>query len=257
MRGVITISLVTLKESVRNKLFIGLLIFIGLFLLFSIYVSTLSLGTVTRFIQNTGMLGISLVCLAVSILFGLFSLYQEKDRNELYVLLNRVPRSSYLIGRFLGTSYIIALFALFAGIGVFLVIWLFGHQLAPKVFWAVYWAVLEFSMLTAIGFLFYSMGVGFTLNSLMVLGTFVVGHSMTEGVQSFISLGRFGSETHLFLVKAIAVIFPNFDMFDFRLAIVHNEVMPLDRIGLSTLYWLLYLVALLAAGSVIMSRKDT
>lgn len=256
MRGILTISLVTFRESIRNRLFIGLLIFLALFLLFCLYISTLSLGTVARLIENTGMLGISLVCLAVSILFGLFSLYQEKDRNELYVLLNRVRRSSYLLGRFLGSAYIIALFAFFAGTGIFFLTWLFGGEYVPELYWSVYWSILEFTMLTAVGMLFYAMGVGFTLNSLLVLGTFVVGHSMTEAVQSFIGLGRLGNQFHLFVVKAISVIFPNFDMFDFRLAIVHDEAIPFAKFGLSTLYWFLYLVALLAASSAVMSRRD-
>jgi len=257
MRYVLTISLVALKESLRNRLFIGLLIFLGLFFLFSVYISTLSLGTPARFIENTGMLGISLVCLAVAILFGLFSIYQEKERNELYVLLNRVSRSSYLLGRFLGTTYILVLFAFFAGAGIFFLTWWLGGEYAPGLFWAVYWAVLEFTMLMGLGLLFYSMGVGFTLNSLMVLGVYIVGHSMNEAIQSFIGLGQLGNPIHMALVKFIAVVFPNFDMFDFRLAIVHDEAIPLGRFALSTIYWLLYLVALLVAGSVIMNRKDT
>lgn len=256
MGSILTISAVAWKESLRGRLFWGLLIFLGLFFMFSVYISTLSLGTVARFIENTGMLGISLVSLAVAILFGLFSLYQERDRNELYVLLNRAPRASYLLGRFLGTAYIIVLFSFFAGAGIFFLTWIFGHKFAPGLFWAVYWAILEFTMLTGLGLLFYALGVGFTLNSIMVLGTFVVGHSMTEAVQSFIGLGRFGSKAHLFLVKALAVIFPNFDMFDFRLAIVHDEAIPWDRVFLSTGYWFLYLVALLALSAALMNRRD-
>lgn len=256
MQGIITISMVTVRESLRNKLFVGLLIFLGLFFIFCVYISTLSLGTVARFIMDAGMLGLSLVSLAVSILFGLFSLYQEKDRNELYVLLNRVPRPSYLLGRFLGTSCIIIIFAFFAGTGIFILTWLFGHEFAPHVLWAVYWAILEFTMLTAVGILFYTMNVGFTLNSLMVIGTFVLGHSMTEAVQSFIGLGRYGNPTHLLAVKAISIIFPNFDMFDFRLALVHGEIIPAARIAISSFYWLFYTTALLAVGSVIMNRRD-
>ncbi|MBU2547124.1 MAG: hypothetical protein KKB20_01815 [Proteobacteria bacterium] len=256
MGKIITISLVTLRESLRNRLFIGLLIFLLLFFVFSVYVSTLSLGTVARFIENTGMVGISLICLAVSILFGLFTLYQEKERNELYVILNRVPRSSYLIGRFLGTSCIIALFALFAGAGIFFLTWSFGGHYTPGLFWAVYWAVLEFTMLTAIGYLYYALAISFPLNSLMVLCTYLVGHSMNEAIQSFMGLGRFGSLWHLYLVKAISVLFPNFDMFDYRLAIVHDEAIPWTQFGLSTLYWFCYLLAVLALTSTIMNRKD-
>jgi hypothetical protein len=257
MRGILTISLVAWRESIRSKLFAGLLLFIAVILLFSLYISSLSLGEVARYIQDTGLVGMSVVCLAVSILFGLFSLYQEKDRNELYVLLNRVPRSSYLLGRFLGTAYIIVLFSFFAGAGVFFLTWLFGHKIVFGLLWAVYWSVLEFGLLTAVGILFYALGVGFTLNSLLVLCVYVLGHSMTEGMQSFIGLGRFGSKTHLFLVKAITVIFPNFDLFDFRLAILHDEALPWGKILLSSAYGLFYMAAVLAAASAVMNRRDT
>ena len=256
MSCILTISKISLKECLRDKIFFGLLIFLALFFLFSVYISTLSLGTVARFIENTGMLGISLVCLMVAILFGLFSLYREKERNELYVLLNRVPRYAYLLGRLLGTGYIIVIFSSFAGMGIFLLTWFFGGKFSPELFWAVYWAILEFTLVTSIGLFFYTLGVGFTLNSLMVLSTFVVGHSMNEAVQSFMALGRYGSEAYLLLVKAISYIFPNFDMFDFRLAIVHSECIPAAQIAMSTFYWFFYLVAILAVSSVIINRRD-
>ena len=135
MRNILTISKITFKESLRDKIFVGLLLFLALFFLFAVYVSTLSLGTVARFIENTGMAGISLICLTAAILFGLFSLYREKERNELYVLLNRTPRYSYILGRLLGAAYIIAIFSLATGTGIFLLTWFFGGEWAPGLFW--------------------------------------------------------------------------------------------------------------------------
>lgn len=256
MRGILTISKITLKEGYRGKIFVGLLFFVALFFVFSVYISALSLGTVSRVIENTGMLGISVVCLIVTILFGLFSLYQEKDRNELYVILNRVSRSSYILGRFLGSAYIIIIFSFFSGLGIFALIWIFGNKFAPELFWAVYWAILEFTMLMATGFLFYALQTSFTLNSIMVIAVFIVGHSLDEAVQSFVGLGRFGNKFHLMAVKTISYIFPNFDMFDFRLAIVHSENIPAGHILLSSVYWFFYTVALLFLCSFIMKQKD-
>ncbi|MBN2468696.1 MAG: hypothetical protein JXD19_11165 [Deltaproteobacteria bacterium] len=256
MRDIITISTITIKESLRDKIFIGLVLFLVMLFLFSVYVSTLSLGTAARFIENTGMLGISLVCLMVSILFGLFSLYREKERNELYVLLNRVPRAHYLLGRLLGTAYIIVIFSFFAGFGIFLLTRFFGDIWVPRLFWAVYWAVLEFTLLIAVGFLFYTLGIGFTLNSLLVLATFIVGHSMNEAIQSFVALGRYGSKLHLLAVKTVSYIFPNFDTFDFRLAIVHAESIPMGAVVLATLYWFFYVAALVALSSFVINRRD-
>jgi hypothetical protein len=103
---------------------------------------------------------------------------------------------------------------------------------------------------------FYAMGVSFTLNSLMLLAVYLVGHSMTEAIQSFIGLGQLGSKTHLVLVKVLAAILPNFDMFDFRLSIVHGEALPLGQVLLVTGYWLFYLAALLCISAVLFKRQD-
>lgn len=256
MRNILVISRLALLESLRNRIFIGLLVFLLLFLGFAIYVSTLSLGEVARFIQNAGMAGMSITALAVVILFGLYSLYQEKDRNELYVLLNRVSRPAYLAGRFLGTAWILCLFSLVAGAGVFLVTLLFGDTASPMLFWAVYWTILEFSLVAAIGLLFYAMGIGFTLNALLLLAVYAVGHSLTEAVQSFIGLGMFGNPYHLKFVQIMSHLFPNFDMFNYRLDIIHGDPVNWGRLGLSTLYGALYLAAVLSLAGAVISRRD-
>ncbi|MFP4109375.1 MAG: hypothetical protein ACLFT1_09910 [Desulfonatronovibrio sp.] len=256
MKNILVVSRLALLESVRNRIFIGLLVFLLLFLSFAIYVSTLSLGEVARFIQNAGMAGMSVTCLAVVILFGLYSLYQEKDRNELYVLLNRVSRPAYLMGRFLGTAWILAIFSLVAGAGVFVVTWVFGEVISPALFQAVYWTVLEFSLVAGIGLLFYAMGIGFTLNALLLLAVYAVGHSLTEAVQSFIGLGVFGNPYHLKFVQILSHIFPNFDMFNFRLDIIHNDPVDWGKFALSTLYWAFYLTAVLSVAGAVFGRRD-
>ena len=172
------------------------------------------------------------------------------------MLLNRIPRPAYILGRFLGTSYVIIIFSFIAGAAIFLLAWIFGQRIAPELFWASYWAVLEFTMLTGVGMVFYSLGISFTLNSLMLLAVYLVGHSMTEAIQSFIGLGQLGSKTHLTLVKLLSNVLPNFDMFDFRLAIVHGEALPTGQILLVTVYWLCYLAALLLLSSAFFKRQD-
>lgn len=256
VHAILTISQIALKESIRDRIFSGLLLFLGLFFLFSVYISSLSLGDAARFIENSGMLGISLVCLMVTILSGMFSLYREKERNELYLFLNRVPRHTYLLGRFFGTSYLIIIFSLLAGTSIFFLTWIFGHLIAFELFWAVYWSILEFTLLAGIGFLFFSSGTGFTLNSLMLIAVFVIGHSLTEAVQSFVGLGILGNKYHLMLVKSVSCLFPNFDMFDFRLAIVHAEPVVIGQVMTATCYWFFYLSAILSLSSAIFNRRD-
>jgi hypothetical protein len=103
---------------------------------------------------------------------------------------------------------------------------------------------------------FYAMGLTFTLNSLLLLAVYLVGHSMHEAVQSFIGLGQLGSKFHLALVKFLASVLPNFDMFDFRLSIVHAESLPMGQVAMATGYWAFYLGALLCISAVLFKRMD-
>ena len=111
-------------------------------------------------------------------------------------------------------------------------------------------------MLTGVGMVFYGLGMSFTLNSLTLLAVFHMGHSMTAAIQSFIGLGQLGSKYHLALVKFLAAVLPNFDMFDFRLAIIHAETLPIGQVALVTGYWLCYLAALLCISAVLFKRQD-
>lgn len=256
MKGIWHISLVVFRESVRGRLFAGFLLFLGLFFILSVYISKLSLGTVARVIQDTGMVLLSLVGLVVTILFCLYSMYQENERNELYVILGKIPRYAYLVGRFAGSTTILVLLSLISGIGIFLLTWVFGDQIAPGFLQAVYWSILEFTLLMAVGIFFFALGLGFTLNAMMVITVYVLGHSIKEAIESFVGLGVFGNKYHLFFVKAVSYVFPNFDLFDFRLEIVNSEQVPWGEAFLSSGYWLLYLAALLTAGSAAFHRRD-
>lgn len=256
VRAVLTIGNITLKESLRGRIFWGMLIFLALFLVFCVYISSLSLGTVARVIENTGMLGITLSCLLVTILFGLYALYQEKERNELYVIINRLPRAHYLLGRFLGAGYTVIIFSVLMGTGVFALTWLIGQKLAPELFLAAYMDILEFTLLIAFGLLFYTLGLTFTLNAFLCLAVFVLGHSFDEAIISFIGLGKFGSQGHKLFIEIVSYLFPNFDMFNFRLDIVHGALIPMEKIAYASGYWLFYLAAVLALAAAVMNRKD-
>ena len=256
MRAILTIGNITLKESFRGRIFWGMLIFLALFLMFCVYISSLSLGTVARVIENTGMLGITLSCLMVTILFGLYALYQEKERNELYVIINRIPRGHYLLGRFIGAGSTVVIFAILMGLGVFVLTWYVGQKTAPELFIAVYMDGLEFTLLIAFGLLFYAMGLSFTINAFLCLAVFVLGHSFDEAILSFIGLGRFGSPGHKVFIEIVSYLFPNFDVFNVRLDIVHGTAVPLTKIGYASAYWMFYVAAVLTLSTLIMKRKD-
>ena len=256
MKPVLSIINTMLKECIRSKIFFGLSLFVILFFIFSVYISFLSLDTPARFILNAGMAGISMISLAVIILFGLYSIYEEKNRNELHVILNRIPRHSYLFGKFAGTVLIQTIFAIFTSAGIFILVWYFGGSIRFEIFYAAFFAILEFSLLISVGIFFYSLGIGFTLNSLLVITVYIVGHSTKEAIISFVGLGKYGSNLHLYIVKTISIILPDFDFFNFKLELLHQQHIPIEKILISCGYWLFYLAALLFISTAVLKSKD-
>jgi hypothetical protein len=256
MRCVLTLAAAGLRESRRDRVFLGLLLFLFLLLLLAAWLSTLAIGDHARVSADCGLAGMAFICLLMTILAGIFGLYREQERNELYVLLNRVPRGTYLLGRFAGMAVILALFSIFSGVAILLLTRFFGGLWLPGLAWAVLWNFTEFTLLAGVGLLFYAAGLGFTLNALLLFGVFIVGHSMREAIESFIALGRYGAAWHLELVRVISYLFPNFDLFDFRLAIIHREPLAPARVALSLGYWFFYLTALLSAAGALFKRRD-
>jgi len=256
MRPLFSIINMMLKECIRSKVFLGLNLFIILLFIFSVYISYLSLDTPARFILNSGMAGISIVSLAVTILFGLYSIHEEKNRNELHVLLNRIPRSSYLLGKFIGIAIIQACFAMITSTGIFILAWYFGNTACFEIFLAGVFAIFEFSLLIGVGILFYSLNTSFTLNSLLVLSIYIIGHSTREAMISFTGLGKYGSNFHLHVVKTISIILPDFDFFNFRLELLHNQSIPTEKLLFSFGYWLFYLGGLLLISIAILKNRD-
>lgn len=256
MPAVLSIIRIMIKETLRSRVFWGLMAFMLLFLGFAIYISSLSLDTPDRFILNASMAGLSLVGLAATILVGLYTMYEARNRYERYVLFNRIPRAGYLAGKFCGTVVILALFLAFSSAAVFLLTRIMAGVFAFEIFIAALWALLEFSLVMAVGILFYCLNTSFPLNAMMVMAVYGVGHSIRETLLSFQGLGRYGSELHYTLVKAVAVVFPDFDFFNFRLALLHHEPVPAGKILVSAGYWACYLAGLLLVSAWILRQKD-
>ena len=90
----------------------------------------------------------------------------------------------------------------------------------------------------------------------MTLAVFVLGHSFNEAIESFIALGRFGNPLYLSTIKVLSYLLPNFDMFDFRLILIHGDTIGMGNLFLASLYGFFYLSMLLLLSIDRMNRSD-
>jgi ABC-type transport system involved in multi-copper enzyme maturation permease subunit len=112
------IALNTYRESVRARVLIGLAGVALAVSLYSLVVGAYTLQSAPRVVSDLGTAAISIFGIAVAIVIGATSLHRELDQKTIFPILARpVARSEYLVGKYLGTMLVLAVFvAAYAGV---------------------------------------------------------------------------------------------------------------------------------------------
>lgn len=174
-----------------------------------------------------------------------------REKTAHFIITKPFGRSSYVWGKFLG----IALLAVFnvgiVSIGALLMFKISTlanmnlESFAGDFAYASALIIAESVVLAAIG-LFLSMFLPDTISVLLVVVAFVLGHSLYM-------LPRLSENP---MLRWLSEIFPNFYNLDLKSEITANIPVPSDMLWYGLAYAVLYAVALVAASSVIFSRKD-
>lgn len=112
------IALNTYRESVRARILIGLAGVALAVSLYSLVVGAYTLNSAPRVVSNIGTASISVFGIAVAVVIGATSLHRELEQKTIFPILARpIARWEYLLGKFLGTMLVIAVFvATYSGV---------------------------------------------------------------------------------------------------------------------------------------------
>ena len=145
MRAALAIADYTLRQHVRQRVYLGLLAF-GL-LLFggSLAAATLAPEQRLRILLDLGLAGIEALSLLATIFLTVGLVLEEMESRTIYLVLTHpVPRTAYVLGRFGGTlAAVLAGMALMALLHLPL-LWLFGWR--EPGFYAVAWLCAALKM---------------------------------------------------------------------------------------------------------------
>src|SRR5215831_20836981 len=110
-RRVLVIALNTYRESLRDRILLGLAFVAFGFTFYSLAVGAFTLHDAPRVVSDLGSATISIVSLAVAVVIGATSLYRELDQKTIFPILARpIRRGEYLVGKYAGTLLTIAVF---------------------------------------------------------------------------------------------------------------------------------------------------
>ena len=256
MKRVAVVAVNTFREAVRDRVLYNLLFFALLMIAAAIVVGQISIGIEQIVIVNLGLSAISVIGLLIAVFIGVGMVSKEIDKRTLYALLAKpVRRWEFLLGKFGGLLLTLTVNTAAMAAGLFLALLYVKHPLESAdaaVLVAVYFILLKLAVVVALALLFSS----FTTPLLAILftaGLYISGLFVQE-MRTF--RGENMSPALATGLRWLSYLLPNFENFDVMGAAAHGQPIPGALILQNTLYTVLYCAIVLAAASVIFTRRN-
>ena len=268
---VAAISLSTFKTEISQPLFLLVLLIGTVFMVGSIYIPYNTFGEDIKMYKDSGLTMIKVLAIFMAIWAAGKSVAEEiEGRTALTVLSKPVGRRQFILGKFSGISLSVAI--LFIILGAWFVFWTSYKPIydggeastgtpewnvcfteAVRIIPAVFLAFLEVIIFVAISVAI-STRFGILTNFLICFSIYVLGHLTPLIVQSNEVVQSF--ELVVLFSQIISIIFPVLDHFDVQAAINTNRDVPLDYLGWSVIYCVLYGTMAMLLGLVLFEDRD-
>ena len=247
------VALHTLRETVRDRVFLVTLFFALILIGGSLAVTPLAAGQREKVIQDVGLAALTGIGLFLAVFAGASLVHREMERRTIYTLLARpVSRAEYLCGKYVGILLTIALnlsimAVIFGGIVQFhLQAFTWNHVAA------IYLIGLELAAIAAFSILF-SVLSSPVLGAFFTLAGFFVGH-LAGDLITFARMLPPGASRSLTL--GLTYLLPNLEYFNAKGMAVYGRTVEPGYLGWATLYGLAYVTAAMLLAVLVFRRKD-
>lgn len=251
--GAITLN--TFREAVRDRVLYNLIIFVLLLVASAPLFGAISIDIEKLVLVNVGLSSISLFGVVIAIFIGIGLVSKEIEKKTLYTILSRpVRRWEFIAGKYLGLVMTLVVNAAFMTVGFYLALLATQGRLTKSdagLLVAIYFAVLQFLMMTAITLLFSSFSTPI-FSAVFSFALFVIG-TFGEDLRNFATSSH--GVTHMFATAA-AYVAPNFSSLNVISQVAHDLPVGGNLIWFNTLYALLYSAAVTSGAVLIFQRRN-
>lgn len=113
LHRIATVALNAYRESVRARVLIGLLCVAFAVAFYSLVVGAYTLNEAPRVVSDLGAAGLSLFSIVVAVAISATTLHRELEQKTILPILARpIFRTEYLVGKYVGTMLVVAVFVL-------------------------------------------------------------------------------------------------------------------------------------------------
>lgn len=252
MRRILSISLNTFRETLREKLLYNLLIFALLMIGSSMLLSRLTLGDANRLILDLGLASINLFGVIIAIFIGIGLVSKEIDKKTIYTIVSKpVPRYEFLLGKYLGLCMTLLANTTIMVAGLFMVLKFMQVPIELVLFKSVLLIYVELLVVTSVALLF-STFTSSTLSAIFTLAIYVIGH-LSADLQS---LGEKLDSVSRAVLNTLYYVMPNLERFNLKGHVIHRLDIGTADIALIVCYGLAYATLLLVVAAIIFQRRD-
>jgi len=256
MNRVTVVAWNTFREAVRDRVLYNLVFFALVMIAAAILVGQISIGIEQMVIVTLGLSAISVIGLLIAVFIGVGLVSKEMDKRTLYALLAKpVRRWEFLLGKFGGLLLTLGVNTAAMAAGLFVALSYVKHPVERAdlaVLVAVYFILLKLGLVVALALLF-SCYTTPLLAILFTVGLYVSGLFVLE-MRTYHSERM--SQALQMVLRWLSYVLPNFENFDVMASAAHGRDIPGALILQNTAYAALYCAILLAAASVIFSRRN-
>ena len=244
------------REAVRDRVLYNLVLFVLLLTAASIFIGELSGGQERKVIVDLGLSAMLLFGVFIAIFVGVGLVYKEIERRTIYAVFSKpVGRGEFLVGKYLGLCLTLLVNVSVMAVGVSLALLYVSGGWDPllKTIWpAVLLIYMELMLLTATALLFSSFSSP-ALSALLTFLVFIIGHFSADLKSLAESLGTGVSR---WLFTGLYYLLPNLANYSFITPAAHGHAPGASFVFAAGLYALVYIAVILAAATLIFSRRN-
>ncbi len=247
------ICLNTFRETVRDKVFILLVVFALIMIVASRIFGFLSVGQEIKIVKDLGLGSISVFSLLVAIFVGTTLVHKEIDKRTVYTIISKpIHRYQFIIGKYAGLNLTILVNMVVMSVFFYLSVRLMRGTWSLDLGLAILLIYVEVMVVTGLALLF-STFASPTLSAVFTFLSYVAGHLSND-------LKFFGEQSENIFVNITTVglyyVLPNLSKFNVKNEAVHGFAIPAGFYICSIVYGLLYCAMLVIVSSFIFERKN-
>ncbi len=248
---IFAVASVTVREALRRKVQVNLLLFALLLVVVSLVVSTLTLGESHRIAADLGLTTMEAMGSLIAIFLGASAIAGDIERRVVYPIIAKpISRSGYLLGRYLGLAATLLLNLAVMGLTLAALLAVQEQSLRPldlALLSAVAMIGVQLLVVAAVAVLFSAVTTT-TLAAIFALALTIAGRLSTD-------LRTLSSGAGAGLGKVLWYVLPNLSALSLNESVIYRTPPPAAA-WLPALYALLYGGAALALAAAVFERRD-